>query len=274
LNQSLQIDGIAVHMEGPEDAPVLVMVHGWPDTCELWDAQVAALKDRHRCVRFTLPGFDPALPRRPVGLQAMVDFIAQVVNTVSPGQPVDLLLHDWGSVFGAQYAMTHPERVARVVTVDVGDAGSREHQAALSGRAKFGILYYQLWLALAWLVGGHLSTALGDRMTRYMARMVRARSLPQHISAQMNFPYFITWFGAHGSYKARKRPDFKCPVLFIYGARKPFMFHSQAWAERLAARPGCRVLGLPTGHWVMKDAAEAFNQAVREWLTPPPPAQA
>ena len=39
------------------------MVHGWPDTYRLWDGQVEALKDRYRCVRFTLPGFDAAQPR-------------------------------------------------------------------------------------------------------------------------------------------------------------------------------------------------------------------
>ena len=35
----------------------IVMVHGWPDTHRLWDGQVAALKNRYLCVRFTLPGF-------------------------------------------------------------------------------------------------------------------------------------------------------------------------------------------------------------------------
>jgi cis-3-alkyl-4-acyloxetan-2-one decarboxylase len=265
---SLQIDGIDILVEGRKDpeANTVLLVHGWPDTRELWDAQVAALRYRHRCVRFTLPGFDPALPRRAFGLQATVDFIAQVVDAVSPGRPVDLLLHDWGCVFGYQYALTHPQRVARIVGVDVGDAGSREHVAGLTNRARVGIAFYQLWLALAWLVGGHLSSALGDRMTRQMARLVRAKSLTQHITAKMNFPYFITWSGAHGSYRGRQRPDFACPFLFIYGEKKPFLFHSPAWAERLAARPGNRVLGLPTGHWVMKDASAEFNDAVLRWL--------
>ena len=40
------------------------MIHGWPDTYRLWDAQVAFFKDRYRCVRFTLPGFDIDKPRR------------------------------------------------------------------------------------------------------------------------------------------------------------------------------------------------------------------
>ena len=56
------------------------------------------------------------------------------------------------------------------------------------------------------------------------------------------------------------------PMLFLNGERKPFMFHSQAWLDKIAARPHSRVLGFPTGHWVMVGRREAFNEAVKTWL--------
>ena len=42
------IDGIEVLIEGSgrPDAQTIVMIHGWPDTLRLWDAQVAALTGR------------------------------------------------------------------------------------------------------------------------------------------------------------------------------------------------------------------------------------
>ena len=58
-----QVDGIELHVDG-EGAETIVMVHGWPDTYRLWDAQVAFLRSRYQCVRFTLPGFDIAKPRQ------------------------------------------------------------------------------------------------------------------------------------------------------------------------------------------------------------------
>jgi pimeloyl-ACP methyl ester carboxylesterase len=264
-----QVDGIALHIDGSGDHTVL-MLHGWPDTYRLWDGQVQALAPTHRCVRFTLPGFDTALPRRPVGLRAMVDFIARVADTVSPDRPVTLLMHDWGCVFGWQYALQQPQRVARIVAVDVGDAGSPAHVAALPAKAKLAVLAYQGWLALAWLVGGHVSRALGDRMTRAMARWARCPAPPGAMGAQMNYPYFITWTGAHGSYRQALPVAPACPVLYVYGQRKPFMFHSPAWAAALALRPGSAVLGLRTGHWVMLQQPEAFNQALRDFLAQPP----
>jgi pimeloyl-ACP methyl ester carboxylesterase len=56
------------------------------------------------------------------------------------------------------------------------------------------------------------------------------------------------------------------PTLFVYGRRKPFMFHSQAWVDALNATPGCKAVGLDSGHWVMRQQPDAFNAHVRAWL--------
>lgn len=96
----------------------IVMIHGWPDTHRLWDGAVAALKDRYRCVRFTLPGFDrPAVH----SLDELLRFIHSAVG----GKRVTLLVHDWGCFLGYQFAMRHPELVERIIGVDIGDTGSR-----------------------------------------------------------------------------------------------------------------------------------------------------
>ena len=67
----------------------------------------------------------------------------------------------------------------------------------------------------------------------------------------MNYPYDIRWTGSHGSYKGAVPFVPTWPMLFIYGSRKPFMFHSPQFVAALAARADCRVLEFATGHWVM-----------------------
>lgn len=245
----------------------LVLVHGWPDTPRLWDAQVAAFEPQHRCVRFALPGFETPIerPARPPSLQEVVDQLRATVDAASPERPVVLLLHDWGCLFGYEFAMQHPQRVAAVVGVDIGDFSSPGFLRSLDLRAKLMIAGYQLWLALAWWLGG----GVGDRMTRVMARWLRAPAAPQTVHAGMNYPYFVQWTGASGGYRRARCFDaiaHGVPMLYLYGTRKPFAFHSPAWAEALAALPGCRVLPMRTGHWVMVQAREAFNAAVLDWL--------
>jgi cis-3-alkyl-4-acyloxetan-2-one decarboxylase len=234
-------------------------MHGWPDTLRLWDGTVAALQDRYRCVRFNQPGFAPGSPRRMRTLDELVAHYAAIVDKVSPGRPVTLLLHDWGCIFGYQYAMRHPGRVARIIGVDIGDTNSGAFIRSLSLKGKLGVAGYQLWLALAWKIGGNM----GDAMTRRMARTLRCPSDPVPMHSGMNYPYWLTWTGG---LKASLPIKPACPFLYLYGERKPAMFHSPRWIETVRALPGSAVQGFPTGHWVMTKAPEAFHRAVRDWL--------
>jgi len=76
---ALRIGGIDVFVEG-DGAESIVMIHGWPDTFRLWDEQVAFFRQRYRCVRFTLPGFDVDKPRRPYSLEEMIDLLKEIIE--------------------------------------------------------------------------------------------------------------------------------------------------------------------------------------------------
>ena len=255
------VDGIDIHVEG-EGAETIVMVHGWPDTYRIWDAQVAFLKSRYRCARFTLPGFDIAKPRRAYSLEEVCDFIRRVVERVSPGRKVTIMLHDWGCLFGYQFYMRYPELVSRIIGVDIGDTKGLKY--GIPRRQMFMILAYQWWLALAWRIGGWL----GDRMTLWMKRLMRSPSDERFIGSCMTYPYYMTWFGGELGYPRQLR-RFKpsCPMLFMYGRRKPVMFHTQRWLDELRTRKENQVVEFDTGHWIMLTRTERFNQTVDSWLS-------
>ncbi len=270
LSRRLSVEGLQVLVEG--QGPTLVMLHGWPDTLALWDDTVAALRDGYRCVRLNLPGFDLAQPPRPVSVNEMCRLIAAVVDAVSPEEPVSLVLHDWGCFFGYEYAARHRARVQRVVAVDIGDTNSGAYLKGLKGREKRAIAFYQVWLAVVWRLGSW-APALANRMTRFMARRIGCRTPAAEIGWQMNYPYAMQWFGAQGGLRGVARVDRvfgpEIPTLFVFGKRKPFMFHSARWLAALGTTPGCAVLGMDTGHWVMRQQPAAFSAAVRRWLDGP-----
>jgi pimeloyl-ACP methyl ester carboxylesterase len=257
LNSQTEAD---LHIEGTGPETIL-MIHGWPDTYRLWDKQVEALKDRFRCVHFTLPGFDASKPRRAYSLDELTSFIKEVADQVSPDKKIILMLHDWGCVFGYEFYMRNPQRVSRIVGVDIGD--KRSMQESITPRAQRMILAYQLWLAAAWAIGGKV----GDRMTRYMARKAHCPSDTATISSCMNYPYFNYWFGGRNSIRLQAQPFVPgCPMLFLYGRRKLFLFHAKDWADELAKKPGSAVVEFDTGHWVMSEQPARFNEVVADWL--------
>lgn len=263
--EKITVQGTEVLIEG-QGPQTVVCIHGWPDTHHLWDRTVSALKDAHRCVRFTLPGFESPPQGSSLSTNDLTARLLAIVNAVSPSAPVTLLLHDWGCVFGYELAARHPERVARIVAVDIGDARSPEFLKSLSAKQKLMLVFYQVWLAKCWVLGRFVNARFANYWTRMMARMMRCPAPPDSIHWTMNYPYAMTWLGLGGG--LRSLADFKphCPVLYLYGQRKPFMFHSQQWLDRLNATPGSKVQGLQAGHWVMLDKPQEFVAVVRKWL--------
>jgi pimeloyl-ACP methyl ester carboxylesterase len=267
VTEEHDVKGLSVQVDG--QGPAVVLLHGWPDSPALWDDTVAALRDAYRCVRFPLPGYDLTQPARPVSVDQMCELIGAVVDAVSPQEPVTLVLHDWGCFFGYEYAARHPKRVQRVVAADIGDTNSGAYLKALTAKEKFKIAYYQLWLALAWKLGARWPS-LGDRMTRFMAQGQGCPTPPERMSWQMNYPYAMQWFGSFGGLKgvARVSKVFgpQIPTLFLFGKRKPFMFHSAHWLATLGTTPGSAAYGFNAGHWMMTQRPAEFTRVVRSWL--------
>jgi cis-3-alkyl-4-acyloxetan-2-one decarboxylase len=256
-NPAMQVLGTDIYIEG-SGTETIVMIHGWPDTYRLWDAQVAVLAASYRCVRFTLPGFDVTKPATKVSFDEMMTLFRAIVDAVSPSQPVTLLLHDWGAVFGYQFAARNESRVARIVSVDIGDTFNPEFIAQRTVKAKLMTAGYQLWLASAHPLG-----RIGTRMTRLMAKAMKVPVDASALGAQQNYPYVMQWMGGF-----RGAVDFvpHCPVLYFYGKRKPFMFQSDQWLQLINQSAGSQVIGLDTGHWVMKDNPAVFNDTLSKWL--------
>jgi pimeloyl-ACP methyl ester carboxylesterase len=65
--------------------------------------------------RFSLPGVDIDKAARAVSLAQMTTRIVAIVEHVSPGRAVNLLAHDWGCLYGYEFAARHPDEVARLV---------------------------------------------------------------------------------------------------------------------------------------------------------------
>lgn len=260
MTEKLTIKDVDLFIEG-EGKDTIVMIHGWPDTYRVWDSQVEALKDNYRCVRFTLPGYALDKPRKYYDLAAMIEIIDAIVSEVSEGKPVTLMIHDWGSFFGFQFYMRNKKKVSKIISIDIGDAGSPEY--VLSAKVKAFMFGYQMWLAAAWKIGG----ALGDKMTRKMAKALNAPGDPETITSAMTYSYYWKWSRALTGRPLGHLPiDITCPLLFVYGKKKPGMFHSQPWEEKMDALPGNKVVAFDTRHWVMSEQPEAFNKLAVEWL--------
>jgi pimeloyl-ACP methyl ester carboxylesterase len=255
-------DGVAMTLrlqatvDGPDSAEPIVFIQGWPDDATLWDEQVAALSSRYRCVRTTMPNYDGRRSARwGYHTDEIVEALAAMVREVSPQAPVTLVIHDWGSYWGHLLHQRHPDLVARIAGLDVAP-----HVEPGPG-AMLGIIAYQWWLIGAFVLDG----PIGDWMTRSLAKGIGAPLPREQINSWMNYPYRNVWRDILNGRARGQTVDYwpRVPLLFVYGKKKPFPFHSRKWIEHVESSGG-KVVGLDCDHWVSRDPA--FTGILESWL--------
>jgi len=161
------------------------------------------------------------------------------------------MLHDWGCVYGYQFAMRFPEMVSRIIGVGIGGSSQASFRESLDWAARLKLAIYKVRLSMA-------------------ASSTRAEA--QRVSAHLNCPYAVSWFNDHPARRSALPFKLRCPMLYIYGRRRPFQFHTRNFEAAVQAKPGNKVLAFRSGHWVMREQPDAFNDAVLGWLQTEPQA--
>ncbi|MFG2636136.1 SDR family oxidoreductase [Streptomyces sp. NPDC048362] len=87
---------------GDPEQPTVVLVHGYPDSKEVWSQVAARLADRFHVVLYDVRGHGRSSAPKPLRggftLAKLTDDFLAVADAVSPDRPVHLVGHDWGSV--------------------------------------------------------------------------------------------------------------------------------------------------------------------------------
>lgn len=88
-------------VEAGSTGPVVVFVHGYPDTHAVWLPVIERLAGRLRCVAYDVRGAGAsAVPSSREGyrIPRLVSDLVAVLDAVSPDQAAHVVGHDWGSV--------------------------------------------------------------------------------------------------------------------------------------------------------------------------------
>jgi len=253
-------------IEGNPDGPTLVFVHGWPDNASLWRLQAEALGGEFRCVLVTLPNFgEQSVKAGGYDFPGLVTRLAATIDEVQPAGQVGLVTHDWGAYIGYLLEQQHPGKFRKMAALDIGG-----YFKPADIKASLMIIAYQWTLVAAWLCGGVIPP-LGNVMAKSAGKILRVPARQQAlIRSRFGYPYFYFWRNAllpwkRGNLLGRYRPQ--CPVLFMFGERKPMMFHSPRWLQIVADSGGGTIGIAGAGHWFMETHPEIVNGNLREWFS-------
>ncbi|MGQ5225309.1 SDR family oxidoreductase [Streptomyces sp. yara] len=115
---------------GDPERPAVVLVHGYPDSKEVWSRVAPRLAERFHVVAYDVRGHGASTAPRPLRggftLEKLTDDFLAVAEAVSPHRPVHLVGHDWGSVQGWEF-VTAPRARERILSFTSVSGPSLDH---------------------------------------------------------------------------------------------------------------------------------------------------
>ncbi|MHC5903773.1 alpha/beta fold hydrolase [Streptomyces sp. S6] len=164
-------DGSPLHVEihGPENAPAVVLVHGWTCSTHFWAAQIEDLSRDHRVIAYDLRGHGrtPASPVSSTGALAD-DLEAVLLATLAPDEKAVVAGHSMGGMT-VMAAATRPAFRAHVAATLLCSTGS-SHLVDASEVVPLGAGAVRTWLTSR-ILGSKAPlgpvTPLGKRVLKY-----------------------------------------------------------------------------------------------------------
>ncbi len=115
----VEVHGARMHyVDTGGPGSTVVMIHGNPSWSYLWRNIIPHLEDNHRVIAFDLVGFGKS--DKPDIKYLLTDHVRYVQGFFDALEldDVTLVIHDWGSVLGFNFAATNPARVKAIAFME------------------------------------------------------------------------------------------------------------------------------------------------------------
>lgn len=134
MGEFATINGSRLYYESAGRGEPVLLIHGFTLDTRMWDDQVPALKDHYRVVRYDMRGFGQSELPGP-SVYSQVDDLAGLMDAIGLDK-AHLVGQSRGGAVAIDFALTHPDRVDRLILIDTVLGGFQwsPEQAARDGQ--------------------------------------------------------------------------------------------------------------------------------------------
>lgn len=258
----LTIDGLRfdVRLDGPETAPVLMLSNSLSSNLSMWEPQIAAFTRKYRVLRYDHRGHGGTqISTKPFTIDRLADDAVAILDTLGIAK-VHFCGVSMGGMTGMSLLRRHAKRIDRAVLANT---------AAQMGPPD---LWNQRIKAVR---AGGMEAVVDATVERWLTAGFRSRS-PESVAAIRGMilgtppeGYAMCCAAIRDMDQRESIRSIENPVLVIIGAHDPATT-PQAGAIVEAAIPGATAVTLDGAHLTNFEQAEAFSQAVTDFLAAMP----
>jgi pimeloyl-ACP methyl ester carboxylesterase len=118
--KTVKVDGLDIFYReaGPVDAPVILLLHGFPSSSHMFRDLIPALSDKYRVIAPDYPGYGNSSAPDAKIFEYTFDNLARIVDKFTAAVGVDrfaIYVQDYGAPVGFRIASAQPERITGLI---------------------------------------------------------------------------------------------------------------------------------------------------------------
>lgn len=274
----VEADGVGVFYReaGEPDAPVVLLLHGFPTSSFMYRELIPRLADQYRVIAPDLPGFGftdvPAERKYKYSFDALARTISAFTDALQLMRYA-LYVFDYGAPTGFRLAMAHPERVTAIVSQNgnayeegLGGAWapirsywrepSPENREAVRKELSPEGIRMQYTYGVP-----NPEVIAPEGYTLDAAMIARPGNMEIQLDLFLDYTNNVRLYPAFQEYFRKAKP----PLLAIWGKHDPFFIPAGAEAYR-RDNPNAVVQFLDTGHFAIETHVEEIAAAMKQFL--------
>jgi pimeloyl-ACP methyl ester carboxylesterase len=261
---------------GPADAPVILLLHGFPTSSHMFRDLIPLLSDRYRVIAPDLPGYGQTKAPKRGDFDYTFDNLAGVIGGFVDAIGLTkyaLYIFDYGAPTGLRLALAHPERVTAIITqngnayLDGFSAGWESWQrywrepTPENREATREALAPETIRDIQYGTGTDLTRLSPDGYTLDIAYMSRPGADEIQLDLILDYRSNVARYPEFQAYFRDHQP----PLLAVWGKHDPFFIPPGAEAYKRDL-PEAEVHFLDTGHFALETHANDIAGYIRDFL--------
>jgi len=271
--------GVRIHsvVAGPKDGRVVVLLHGFPEFWYGWHKQIEPLAAAgFRVIVPDQRGYNLSSKPRGVASYALKELVSDVIAIADQLGQESLFLagHDWGAAVAWCTALLHPERIAKLVIVNVPHPSVMRRFLNTRPRQMLRS-WYILFFQIPWLPEGIFSAFNFYAGTRVLLGSSRPKTFSPEDLAQYRAAWsqrgaltsMISWYRAAVGHRIRFADRIvRVPTRILWGARDKFLMTEMAYESLRYCTDAELSTFAQATHWLQHEEPEKVYEILLKFF--------